>query len=134
MTRYLLDTNHLGDAVRRVSRVRDRIRRRHLAGDRFGTCGPVLCELETGIQQTTQPAASRRRLNGVLNEVRLWPIDPAIAEVYGAVYLELRRAGRALSQVDRILAALARHMSLTLLTTDQDFQALPDIPTENWLI
>jgi tRNA(fMet)-specific endonuclease VapC len=64
----------------------------------------------------------------------LWPIDPVIAEVYGAVYLELRRAGRALSQVDRMLAALARHMRLTLLTTDQDFQALPDIPTENWLI
>ncbi len=64
----------------------------------------------------------------------MWAINPAIAEVFGAVHLELRRAGRALSQVDRMLAALARHMSLTLLTTDQDFQALPDIPTENWLI
>jgi tRNA(fMet)-specific endonuclease VapC len=134
MIRYLLDTNHLADAVRRVSRVRDRIRVRHLAGDRFGTCGPVLCELEAGIQQTAQPAAARRRLHGILNEVRLWPIDPVIAEVYGAVYLELRRAGRALSQVDRMLAAVARHMRLTLLTTDQDFQALPDIPTDNWLI
>ncbi len=134
MTRYLLDTNHLADAVRRVSRIRARIRRQRLAGDRFGTCGPALCELEAGIQQTSQPAASRRRLNSLLQEVRLWSIDPAIAEVFGAVHLELRRAGRALSQVDRMLAALARHMHLTLLTTDQDFQALPDIPTENWLI
>ena len=32
-----------------------------------------------------------------------------------------------------MLASLARRMSLTLLTTDQDFQALPDIRTENWL-
>ncbi len=134
MIRYLLDTNHLADAVRRVSRIRDHIRRRCRAGDRFGTCGPALCELEAGIQQTSQPAAVRRRLNGLLKEVRLWAIDPAIAEVFGAVHLELRRAGRALSQVDRMLAALARHMGLTLLTTDQDFQALPDIPTENWLI
>lgn len=134
MTRYLLDTNHLADAVRRVSRIRDRIRRRRLAGDRFGTCGPTLCELEAGIQQTTKPEASRRRLNRLLNEVKLWSIDPAVAEVFGAVHLELQRAGRALSQVDRMLAALVRHMNLILLTTDQDFQALPDIPTENWLI
>jgi tRNA(fMet)-specific endonuclease VapC len=134
MTRYLLDTNHLADAVRRVSRIRDRIRRQRLAGDRFGTCGPVLCELEAGLHQTLQPAASRRRLIKLLNEVRLWPIDPTIAEVFGAVHLELQRAGQALSQVDRMPAALAYHMGLILLTTDQDFQALPDIQTEDWLI
>ena len=32
-----------------------------------------------------------------------------------------------------MLAALARHMRLTLLMADLDFQALPDIRTENWL-
>jgi predicted nucleic acid-binding protein len=32
-----------------------------------------------------------------------------------------------------MLAAMARHADATLLTTDQDFQALPDIQTENWL-
>jgi predicted nucleic acid-binding protein len=32
-----------------------------------------------------------------------------------------------------ILAATARQLQATLLTSDQDFQALPDIPTENWL-
>ena len=30
-------------------------------------------------------------------------------------------------------AALARQMQLTLLTADRDFEALPEIPTENWL-
>lgn len=90
MTRYLVDTNHLGDCVRGVSPVRDRVRRLTLAGDRFGTCGPVLCELEAGIQQTARPTAVRRRLNGLLGMVRLWAIDPAVAEVYGATYLELR--------------------------------------------
>jgi tRNA(fMet)-specific endonuclease VapC len=134
MTRYLLDTNHLGDAVRKVSRVRDRIRRFAQTGDRFGTCGPALCELEAGIQQTSQPAASRRRLNTLLGLVRLWTIDTAVAKGYGALYLELRRSGRTLSQVDMVLAALARQTGLVLLTTDRDFQALPDIHTENWLV
>jgi len=30
-------------------------------------------------------------------------------------------------------AALARHMDLTLLTADRDFEALPDLRVENWL-
>jgi tRNA(fMet)-specific endonuclease VapC len=89
--------------------------------------------LEAGIQQTGQPAASRLRLNSLLCVVRLWTIDLAVAEVYGALYLELRRSGRTLSQVDMVLAALARQMDLILLTTDRDFEALPDIQTENWL-
>jgi predicted nucleic acid-binding protein len=32
-----------------------------------------------------------------------------------------------------MLAALARQRKLKLLTTDKDFQALPDIETENWI-
>jgi tRNA(fMet)-specific endonuclease VapC len=41
--------------------------------------------------------------------------------------------GRALSAVDLQLAALAKLKGLTLLTSDRDFEALPEIRTENWL-
>jgi predicted nucleic acid-binding protein len=30
------------------------------------------------------------------------------------------------------LAAMVRYMEWTLLTSDRDFEALPDIRTENW--
>jgi predicted nucleic acid-binding protein len=33
-----------------------------------------------------------------------------------------------------MLAALCRQRDLTLLTTDRDFEALPDISVENWTI
>jgi predicted nucleic acid-binding protein len=46
---------------------------------------------------------------------------------------ELRAKGRVLSQVDMTLAALARRMQLVLLTTDRDFEALPDVQVENWV-
>lgn len=65
--------------------------------------------------------------------MRLWPVDRDIVAIYGAIYLDLERRGRHLSHVDIILAALARLMNLTLLTTDRDFEALPNIRTENWL-
>jgi tRNA(fMet)-specific endonuclease VapC len=133
MTRYVLDNNHLGAAVSRVSSVRERIWQYHRAGHRLGTCVPVLCELEVGIQQTKDPEAYRRRLGHLLTQVRLWPLEESITRAYGQVYRELERVGRVLSQVDMILAALARLMNLTILTSDRDFEALPDIRTENWL-
>ena len=133
MQGYLLDCNHVSAALRKVSPVRDRIHQARRAGHRFISCYPVLCELEVGIQQTSNPEENRRRLAQLLHHVRLWPLDDDTARLYGAVYLELRRQGRVLSQVDMMLAALAREHKLTLLTTDQDFQALTDLRLENWV-
>ena len=133
MPGFLVDNNHLSSAIARVSPVRERLYQLHRTGARIGTCIPVICELEAGIQQTRDPAAYRRRLKHLADYVRIWPIDQQVADLYGQVYLELKRQGRALSQVDMIVAALARQMNLTVLTADHDFEALPDIRTENWL-
>lgn len=133
MNRYVLDTNHIGEAIGHVSVVRDRIGQLHRQGVVFGTCVPVLCELLVGIVQRKDAEKTRRRLSGLLQVVRIWPVDVPIADHYAQVYHELQSRGRALSQVDMMLAALVRHMGATLLTTDQDFDALPDMRTENWL-
>ena len=133
MTRYLVDTNHLGDAVRKVSRVRDRIQRQHRQGDVFGTCGPVLCELMVGVFRRKDAKPTRRRLAVLLDLVRIWPVDMAVADHYGEIYGALQTKGRALSQVDMMLGAMCRQSNLVLLTTDTDFHALPDIRTEDWL-
>lgn len=134
MPDFLLDCNHLSAALRKVSPARKRIQQGRRAGHRFISCYPVLCELEVGIQQTPKPEENRRRLNQLLRQVRLWPLDADTARSYGAVYLELRRRGRALSQVDMVLAALARQHKLTVLTTDRNFEALADLRVENWTV
>ena len=133
MKRYLLDTNHLSEAIGRVSVVRDRIQQQYRQGFTFGTCGPCLCKLLVGVVSRKDEAKTRRRLDGLLQVVRVWPIDLDIADHYSRIYFELRNAGRAMSQVDIMLAAMARQMNAALLTTDLDFRALPDILTENWV-
>lgn len=133
MADYLLDCNHLSAAIRKVSTVRDLIQRARQAGDRFITCVPVLCELEAGIQQTAKPADHRRRLTQLLRHVRVWGLDQQTARLYGEAFNELQRQGRALSQVDIMLAAVARQHKLIVLTTDSDFDALPDIRCQNWV-
>jgi tRNA(fMet)-specific endonuclease VapC len=131
---YLLDTNHVSRAVTPGSSVRQRITELRQRGIKIGTCVPVLCEIEAGIQQVSHPEAYRQNLTRLLRQIRVWPIDPTTARHYGVIYHDLKRRGRALSQVDIMLAALARQMTLTLATSDQDFGALPDIRTENWLV
>jgi predicted nucleic acid-binding protein len=133
-SRFLIDTNHLGEAVNRVSVVRDRIQQMHHEdGAVFGTCGPVLCELVVGIVFRKDIDATRRRLEGLLQIVRVWPVTLDTAEEYAKTYHELRNAGRALSQVDILLASLSRQFDTCLLTADNDFAVLADIHTENWL-
>ena len=94
---------------------------------------PVLCELQVGAQQVQRVAEYQKALSRLLTQLRIWPLDIETAKLYGDVYLQLRSQGRVLSQVDMMLAALARQMQLTLVTTDRDFEALPEVPTENWL-
>jgi tRNA(fMet)-specific endonuclease VapC len=84
--------------------VRERIHQGRTVGQRFISCHPVLRELEFGIQQTSKPDDIRRRLTHLLRHVRLWPLDGETTRLYGAVYVELRRHGRVLSQVDMMLA------------------------------
>lgn len=108
MAGYLLDTNHLGLAVRPNSLVRKRIRRVKVDGSRFGTCIPALCELEIGIRQVRDPDLYRKTLARLLGEIRIWPLDQGTSRVYAEIYEELRRAGCVLSQVDMMIAAMAR--------------------------
>jgi predicted nucleic acid-binding protein len=98
----------------------------------FGTCVPVLCEIESGRLNVSRPDVYRNGLNAVLRKILLWPLTRATSEIFGQLDQDLRRRGRALSQVDIMLAALCRELDLTLVTTDADFTALPWLKTENW--
>ncbi len=132
MARYLLDTNHLSAAVKPGSAIRHRIRQVRDEGVRVGTCVPVLCELEVGASQVRDPDLYRKILKRFMARISVWPIDRETARIYADVFLELRKKSRVLSQVDMMLAALALQMRLTILTTDRDFEALPNVRTEDW--
>ncbi len=134
MIRYLIDTNHMSAALKRVSVVRDRMQQLRLKeGAVFAACGPVLCELLVGVDLRKDANANRRRLDLLLSFVRIWPIELVTANEYAKVYRELQKAGRVLSQTDMILASMARQFDAHLLTSDNDFKALPDVRTENWI-
>lgn len=132
MSDRLLDTNHLGLAVRKHSQVFARLKAELGRGVRVGTCVPVLCEIEVGAGQVADPAKYRDGLKQILRMVRVWPLTLLTATHFGDIATDLKRRGRAMSQVDLMLAALCRELDLVLVTTDKDFAALPWLKTENW--
>jgi tRNA(fMet)-specific endonuclease VapC len=133
MTWFLIDTNHLSAAIRPVSPVRNRLLQTRRAGHVLGVCMPILGELEAGIQQTADPDSYRQRLRELSRHLRIWPLEPVLARPFGEIANWVRTQGRVLGQIDLLIAALCRHMNLVLLTSDRDFNALPDLRTENWL-
>lgn len=135
MKRYLLDTNHVGIAVNARTELASRITERMTQGDRFGTCLPVLCEVQAGRQRVAHPDDYQRNLKLLLRRVRIWPMDQETTEIYGEIYSLARQRGRVLSPVDLMVASLARQHRCTILPADRDFEAFNDVvPVENWLV
>jgi len=79
MAGFLLDTNHLSEALKPVSRVRDRIGQLRLTGIRVGTCVPVLCELDAALPSGSRGEVYRRALLRLQGRVRLLPLERDIA-------------------------------------------------------
>jgi predicted nucleic acid-binding protein len=131
VTRYLLDSNHLGALLHPQSRVFDRFDRQRRSGDRFGTIVPVLCEVDAGLAGRIEHERCLALMKKAASFVRIWPQDPSVAQVFGDFFVRLRRAGRVLSHVDLLLAAVAQSERQALL---RDFETIPELKCENWLI
>lgn len=48
--------------------------------------------------------------------------------------VQLRKQGWQLGGIDSMVAIIAVRNQLTLLTTDKDFQGVPDLKLENWYV
>jgi tRNA(fMet)-specific endonuclease VapC len=89
-------------------------------------------ELEGGIyKHRSEQDERRRRLDLVLQTMRLVPFDAAIVPIYGEI---VAACGYSRRQVfDRLIAATAILHDLTLVTLNgADFADIPDLRLEVW--
>jgi predicted nucleic acid-binding protein len=63
-----------------------------------------------------------------------YDIDRDVAERAARLRLELRRHSWQVSLIDGLTTVIALRNDLILLTTDQDFRAIPNLKQENWRI
>lgn len=131
MTRYLLDTNVISDAIRNPGGAVDAALRRH-AADEIGTSLIVHGEMTFGLRRN-QNMRGRMRLEVFLQAIEIWPLEAPVAETYGELRARLEREGRPMGANDLWIAAHAVALDATLVTDDQAFSQVAGLKTENWL-
>jgi tRNA(fMet)-specific endonuclease VapC len=133
MANYLLDTNHASPLVTLSHPLRNRILQKVDEGDNFATCVPTITETlfsQGLLPRATQNLAEWERLKPLLP---CYMPDETDAELAARRQIALRKRGRQLETVDALIASVALRYDLTLLTTDGDFQSIPQLRQENWL-
>lgn len=134
MADYLLDTNHLSPLVTKGHHLRRRVFHHLRQSDRVCIAVPALTELLYGILLTPRADENLQEWERLREGFRYYHIDRFDAERAASLQVALRKSGRQLATVDALIATIALRYELILLTTDRDFQAVPDLLQENWMI
>jgi len=133
MSRFLLDTGAAQDFVNNRHNVVSRVDAERRRGNRIGICVPVLGELWSGVEGSATRERNLRRLRNALTRLVVWPYDNAAAEIFGRLFIQLRRIGRPMQQIDVQAAAIAFALGdTTVVTVDSDLFDIPDLQVENW--
>lgn len=131
---YLLDTNHLSRLIAVGHPLRDRVEQRLSGVDTFAIAVPCLTELLFGLAMLPRSKQNFEVWQGLSSRFAYYDVKRDDAELAAELQTTLRRRGWQLETVDAIIAAIALRNNLTLLTTDKDFAAVPDLAQENWLV
>ena len=133
MANYLLDTNHISPLVTPGHPLRKLIVRHRRIGDTFGIAVPSLAEVIFGIQTLPRAEQNLREWARYEEMFDYYDIDKSDALDAADLQTKLRKQGWQLDTVDALIASIALRYDLTLLTTDNDFSAIVELPQENWL-
>lgn len=131
--RYLLDTNMVSYLIKGESPA---------ARHRLATLGPdeVACissiteaELWYGLAKRPQPAGRHASVVWFLSRLSILPWGSQEARTYGSLRARQEALGKTLAALDLLIATHAVSSSAILVTRDQAFHQIADLPgVENW--
>ena len=131
MRRYLLDTNHAGELLKKNPRMRTRVRPD--SGLELGVARPTVGELWYMVLNSARIRENQLGLDELLGEMKIWELDDPACFEFGTIRVELRKRGTPLPQIDVQIAAIARVNDLTVLSADRHFNMVQGLRVENWL-
>jgi tRNA(fMet)-specific endonuclease VapC len=131
---YLLDTNIVSDLVRNPKKGKAAVNVKRVQEHTVCTSIVVACELRFGAIKK-ESAALAERLELILRELAVLPLEGSVDEHYGSIRAHLERIGQPIGGNDLLIAAHARQLGLTLVTANtREFGRVPGLVLENWLI
>lgn len=97
-----------------------------IAADEAATSALVYGEVFEYIRPSRRFLRHYHSLRSLLRGVHLFELTLSILERYADIRLSLRR-GQLIGDIDTLIAATALEYDLTVVTTDPDFQRVPDL-------
>jgi predicted nucleic acid-binding protein len=128
---YILDTNVISDLIQGVHTVTHTLTAKLQADNQCLLCWPVYYEVLRGLIKAN---ASRKvqvfhlEIVPNLGWMDLISQDWLLAAQFWA---NAHREGRQMSDVDLLVASMARRLDASVISADEDFAALP-VKRENW--
>ena len=128
---YILDTNAISDYIKRFEPTTARIKQAIRDGHTLYLCNAVEYEVLRGLIKAH--AEQQQRLFEEVFAPQLTPLALTVEDWRQAAqfWADSRSAGKQLSDVDLLIAAVAARLGGVIVSSDDDFDALP-VTHENW--
>ena len=122
-----LDTNFIIDLIRRDPQTYSKLRK---LGGTLCTTTISLAELYKGAYLTNNVNKEIRKIESIIQYIRIITLDQKSSKLYGQLYEQLK--SNRLKEADLLIASIAISNNETLLTRDQHFQRISTLRTDTW--
>lgn len=128
---YLLDTTTVSHLIRKHPTVCERFSQTAIQA--IGISVVTEAEILAGLAKKPQATKLANTLHSFLAHTNIYPFDSETAEHYAQLQYFLMQSGKALSAFDVLIAAHAKSVGATLVTSDKAFYHIADfVPVEDW--
>ncbi|MDZ4771017.1 MAG: PIN domain-containing protein [Chloroflexota bacterium] len=128
---YILDTNAISDYIKQFEPTTTRIKQAIRDGHTLYLCKPVEYEVLRGLIKAQAERQRQMFLEVFAPQLTLLSLTDGDWWQAAHFWANARNAGKQLSDVDLLIAALAYRLNVVIVTNDDDFDALP-VQHENW--
>ena len=128
----MLDTNTVSHFVRQHPAVVRRVVRVPI--DSLCVSAITAGELWYGLAKRPEASRLRAAVTEFLRRIEVVPWNVSAAERYGTVRATSEQIGRPLGPLDLLIAAQALDVGSVLVTNDQAFRHIAELPIEDWTV
>jgi tRNA(fMet)-specific endonuclease VapC len=129
---YLLDTNTISYSVKgNYPGVRARLLQ--MPTDQVTISAITEAELRFWVESRSNETRIKILVHDLLDRIASVPWDSSVTQTYAQLKATCKRTGKALAELDMLIAAHAITLDATLVTHDQAFSHIQGLRTEDWV-